>query len=84
MIAFRDIREGEALPKLKLAVTPSLIVAGAMATNDYENVHHDKAAAQVPTYAAARISFASLRRLRHTSPTRDALGAASDAGVAQG
>ena len=46
MIAFHDIREGQALPKLKLAVTPSLIVAGAMATNDYENVHHDKAAAQ--------------------------------------
>ena len=46
MIAFADIAEGQALPKLKIALTPSLIVAGAMATNDYENVHHDKAAAQ--------------------------------------
>ncbi len=46
MTAFQDIVEGQALPKLKIAVTPSLIVAGAMATNDYENVHHDKAAAQ--------------------------------------
>ena len=46
MIAFRDIAEGHALPKLRIELTPSLIVAGAMATNDYENVHHDKAAAQ--------------------------------------
>jgi len=43
---FEDIKEGAALPELEFPVTASAIVAGALATNDYENVHHDKAAAQ--------------------------------------
>lgn len=37
---------GQTLPELSFPVTASAIVAGALATNDYENVHHDKAAAQ--------------------------------------
>lgn len=37
---------GEALPELRVPITASAIVAGAIATNDFENVHHDKAAAQ--------------------------------------
>jgi len=43
---FEDIETGQALPALVFPVTASAIVAGALATNDYENVHHDKAAAQ--------------------------------------
>lgn len=38
--------EGQALPDLAVPITASAIVAGAIATNDFENVHHDKAAAQ--------------------------------------
>ena len=37
---------GETLPELRVPITASAIVAGAIATNDFENVHHDKAAAQ--------------------------------------
>lgn len=40
------IAVGQALPELAIPITASAIVAGAIATNDYENVHHDKAAAQ--------------------------------------
>ncbi|SFR91578.1 MaoC/PaaZ C-terminal domain-containing protein [Sphingomonas jatrophae] len=37
---------GQTLPELALPITAGAIVAGAIATNDFENVHHDKAAAQ--------------------------------------
>ena len=40
------VTAGQALPELAIPITAGAIVAGAMATNDYENVHHDKAAAQ--------------------------------------
>lgn len=32
---------GDLLPELVIPLTRSLIVAGALATRDYENVHHD-------------------------------------------
>jgi acyl dehydratase len=41
-----DIQQGQALPELAIPITASAIVAGAIATDDFENVHHDKAAAQ--------------------------------------
>ncbi len=41
-----DIAVGDALPTLEIPITTGLIVGGAMATRDYETVHHDKAAAQ--------------------------------------
>jgi acyl dehydratase len=41
-----DVAMGQALPELAIPITAGAIVAGAIATNDYENVHHDKAAAQ--------------------------------------
>jgi acyl dehydratase len=37
---------GDVLPPLSIDITPRLIVAGAIASRDYQNVHHDKAAAQ--------------------------------------
>ena len=43
---FENITEGAALPELEFPISASAIVAGALATNDYENVHHDKAAAE--------------------------------------
>jgi acyl dehydratase len=41
-----EIRVGDALPELRVPLTSSLIVAGAVASRDFTRVHHDKAAAQ--------------------------------------
>ena len=46
VLSFDRVREGEALPALSLAVTPSVIVAGALASGDFEVVHHDVQAAR--------------------------------------
>lgn len=43
---FEDFAEGAELPELVFPVTASAIAVGAIATNDYETVHHDKAAAE--------------------------------------
>jgi acyl dehydratase len=45
-LRFEEVRIGEALPALTLSVTPSVIVAGAMASGDFEVVHHDVLAAR--------------------------------------
>jgi hypothetical protein len=37
---------GDALPALAVDISTRLIVAGAIASRDYQDVHHDKAAAQ--------------------------------------
>jgi MaoC like domain len=37
----RDVRVGDALPELVVDITPTLIVAGALASRDYQDVHHD-------------------------------------------
>lgn len=37
-----DLSEGEPLPLWSLPVTPTLIVAGALATRDFTEVHHDR------------------------------------------
>ena len=42
----RDVSVGDVLPQLAIDITPKLIVGGAIASRDYQNVHHDKAAAQ--------------------------------------
>ncbi len=41
-----DVRVGDQLPELAIDVTTTMIVAGAVATQDFTPVHHDKAAAQ--------------------------------------
>jgi acyl dehydratase len=41
-----EIQVGDALPELRVPLTASLIVAGAVASRDFTPVHHDKAAAQ--------------------------------------
>ncbi|MFF0745719.1 MaoC family dehydratase [Streptomyces sp. NPDC004111] len=40
------MRAGEELPPLEIAVTRTLIVAGAVASRDYQDVHHDVEAAR--------------------------------------
>jgi acyl dehydratase len=39
----RVVEKGEVLPELVLDVTPTMVVAGAIATRDFMPVHHDKA-----------------------------------------
>jgi len=41
-----DVRVGEVLPELVVPVTTTLIVAGAIASRDYQDVHHDEALAR--------------------------------------
>ena len=41
-----DVRVGDPLPELRVPLTSSLIVAGALASRDFTRLHHDKAAAQ--------------------------------------
>ncbi len=38
---FGDVEVGEALPTLALPITRTLIVSGALASRDYQDVHHD-------------------------------------------
>ena len=40
-----DIAVGDKLPALAIDITTSLVVCGALATRDFESVHHSKAAA---------------------------------------
>ncbi len=42
----QQIQVGDKLPELQIPITALQIVSGAIATQDFENVHHDKAAAQ--------------------------------------
>ncbi|GAA5228964.1 MaoC/PaaZ C-terminal domain-containing protein [Paeniglutamicibacter antarcticus] len=37
-----EISVGQRLPELKIPITTSLIVTGAIATRDFQKVHHDK------------------------------------------
>ena len=41
-----EVSVGDSLPELKIPLTTSLIVSGAVASRDFTPVHHDRAAAQ--------------------------------------
>jgi 3-oxo-4,17-pregnadiene-20-carboxyl-CoA hydratase beta subunit len=41
-ISFQQVREGEDIPSLEVDVSTGLIVATALASRDYQNVHHDR------------------------------------------
>jgi hypothetical protein len=41
-LCFEDVRLGDELPALEVPITPTLIVAGAIASRDYQDVHHDR------------------------------------------
>lgn len=45
-LAFSEVAVGDKLPALEIPITTGLIVGGALATRDFEKVHHDKAVAQ--------------------------------------
>ncbi len=40
------VRAGDALPPLEIEITRTLVVAGAIASRDYQDVHHDADAAR--------------------------------------
>jgi acyl dehydratase len=41
-LRFDEVEIGDELPKLVLELTPTLIIACAIATQDYQDVHHDR------------------------------------------
>jgi len=45
-LAFDRVHPGDRLPELRIDVTASLIVAGSLASRDFQDVHHDEAAAR--------------------------------------
>ena len=45
-LEFEQVEAGQALPELVIDVTARLIVASAIATRDYQDVHHDRERAQ--------------------------------------
>lgn len=46
MSALAAVRLGEELPPLEVPITATLIVSGALASRDYQDVHHDAALAR--------------------------------------
>lgn len=45
-VYFDQVNVGDKLPALVIDITPTLIVSTAIASRDYQDVHHDKARAQ--------------------------------------
>ncbi len=45
-LAFGEVAVGDTLPELSIDISTGLVVGGALATRDFEKVHHDKAVAQ--------------------------------------
>lgn len=45
-VTVSDVRVGTALPELKIYGDPTFIVSTAIATRDYQDVHHDRDKAQ--------------------------------------
>jgi acyl dehydratase len=41
-LRYDEVAVGDALPPLDVEITATLIVAGAIASRDYQNVHHDR------------------------------------------
>jgi hypothetical protein len=44
---YDSVAVGDELERLVLPITPTLIVAGAIASRDYQDVHHDRTLAQL-------------------------------------
>ena len=45
-LRFDEVEVGQALPALEVPITATVIVAGAIASRDYQDVHHDAALAR--------------------------------------
>ena len=41
-----SVAVGDDLPKLEIPITTKLVVSGALASQDFQDIHHDKSAAQ--------------------------------------
>jgi hypothetical protein len=41
-LASRDVNVGDELPPLDIPITTTLIIGGAIASRDYQDVHHDR------------------------------------------
>jgi len=41
-LGYDEVAVGDELPELAIPLTPSVIIAGAIASRDYEDVHHDR------------------------------------------
>jgi acyl dehydratase len=41
-LAAHEVKVGDALPALDIPITPTLIIGGAIASRDYQDVHHDR------------------------------------------
>jgi acyl dehydratase len=41
-LQYDEVNVGDELPPLDVPITPTLIVAGAIASRDYQDVHHDR------------------------------------------
>jgi acyl dehydratase len=41
-LAAYDVSVGDVLPPLDIPITPTLIIGGAIASRDYQDVHHDR------------------------------------------
>ena len=41
-LRYDEVAVGDELPALEVPLTPSVIVAGAIASRDYQDVHHDR------------------------------------------
>ena len=41
-LRYDEVAVGDELPELGIPLTPSVIIAGAIASRDYEDVHHDR------------------------------------------
>ncbi len=44
--SYEDVAVGDTLPTLVLPITRTLVVSGAIASRDYQDVHHDQVLAQ--------------------------------------
>lgn len=40
-LRFSEVKVGDRLPTLVVRITPTLVIAGALASQDYQDVHHD-------------------------------------------
>jgi len=45
-LSFGQVNVGDTLPTREIPITTSLVVCGALATRDFQQVHHDKSVAQ--------------------------------------
>ena len=41
-LGYDQVRVGDELPELRIELTPTVIISGALASRDYQDVHHDR------------------------------------------